>query len=108
MSEQLEAVLRKSLDGVDRIRKINLALGAAFALFALVWACFGYPILLVHINDVIRIPLWGISGRMRDVLLLGAAFTAPTMILIATYVILCAINGMTKKILKAIELSTKQ
>jgi hypothetical protein len=108
MSEHLEVVLRKSLDEVTRTRKINVALFVAFALFALAWAWLAYPILLVHMNDVINIPLWGVHGSARDGLLLGAAFTAPFMILFATYAILCAVNGMTKKILKAIELSSKQ
>jgi hypothetical protein len=108
MSEQLEAVLRKSLDEVTRTRKINVALFVAFALLALAFVWLGYPVFLTHMNDVAKIPFWGVSASMRDILLLGAAFTGPFMILFATYALLCAINGMTKKILKAIELSSRQ
>jgi hypothetical protein len=97
MSQDLEAILRKSLDDVDRSQKWQVAGLVIFLAFFLVHA-FGFmeTVHSVHSNTY---P----SGRTVGLGLLSVIF----MIGVCTFGITWYISRMTKRILKAIELSSK-
>ena len=96
MNEQLETVLRKSLDDVDNARKrqwLYLALA------------FGLLVLFVGTIDQIARNIG--DSRLGAEVLLGALVSILTNILVVLGLSLF-INRMTRKILKAIDLVSKQ
>ena len=96
MNEQLETVLRRSLDDVDNARKRQwLYLGLAFGL--LVFFVGSVMIIEKNIGDF----------RMISEILFGSLVLILTNILVVLGLSLF-INRMTLKILKAIELLSKQ
>ena len=96
MSEQLEAVLRKSLDEVDNARKRQwLYFGLAFVL--LVFFVVSVMIIGENIGDT----------RMNSAVLIGSLILILTNILVVLGLSLF-INRMTLKILKAIDLLSKK
>jgi hypothetical protein len=95
MTQELDNVLRKSLDEVDRIRKRQ------WAYLALCFCClwlFVWSIMVTSHNI-------GDSHLVAEVLI-GAIISVLTNILVVLGLSLF-INRMTNKILKAIELSSK-
>ena len=96
MNEQFEAVLRKSLDEVDNARKRQwVYLGLAFGL--LVFFVVSVMIIGENIGD----------SRLTTGVLIGSLILILTNILVVLGLSLF-INRMTLKILKAIDLSSKQ
>jgi hypothetical protein len=96
VNEQLETVLRQSLDEVDRTRKRQwLYLGLAFVL--LVFFVVSVMTIGANIGDF----------RMTSGVLIGSLVLVLTNILVVLGLSVF-INGMTRKILKAIELLSKQ
>jgi hypothetical protein len=96
VNEQLETVLRRSLDDVDNARKRQwLYLGLAFGL--LVFFVGSVMIIEKNIGDF----------RMISEILFGSLVLILTNILVVLGLSLF-INRMTLKILKAIELLSKQ
>jgi len=96
VSEQLEAVLRKSLDEVDNARKRQwLYFGLAFVL--LVFFVVSVMIIGENIGDT----------RMNSAVLIGSLILILTNILVVLGLSLF-INRMTLKILKAIDLLSKK
>lgn len=96
MNEEMEKVLRKSLDEVDRARKRQ------WAYLALCLAC-----LLLFLFSI-----WGTAHNVGDVRL-GPEVVVAAILAILTNVLVVLglslfINRMTNKILKAIELLSKQ
>ena len=97
MSQDLEQVLRKSLDEVDRSQKWQYAGLTIFLLFLLVHA---YAFMgMIHGNGDAA-PL---SRRMVAMGILSVMF----MVGVCTFGVTMFVARMTKKILKAIELSSK-
>jgi hypothetical protein len=96
MTEEMDNVLRKSLDEVDRIRKRQWAyLALCFCcLWLFVWS------IMVTAHKI------GDTHLVAEVLI-GAIVSVLTNILVVLGLSLF-INRMTNKILKAIELSTRQ
>jgi hypothetical protein len=96
MTEEMDNVLRKSLNEVDRIRKRQWAyLALCFCcLWLFVWS------MMVTAHNI------GDSQLVAEVLI-GAIISILTNILVVLGLSLF-INRMTNKILKAIELSTRQ
>jgi hypothetical protein len=96
MTEEMDNILRKSLDEVDRIRKRQWAyLALCFCcLWLFVWS------MMVTANNI------GDTHLVAEVLI-GAIISILTNILVVLGLSLF-INRMTNKILKAIELSTRQ
>jgi hypothetical protein len=96
MTEEMDNILRKSLDEVDRIRKRQWAyLALCFCcLWLFVWS------MMVTAQTI------GDSHLVAEVLI-GAIVSILTNILVVLGLSLF-INRMTNKILKAIELSSKQ
>jgi hypothetical protein len=94
MSQELDATLRKSLDDVDRIRKRQRAAMVFFMLAfvaAVIW--------LAHLSR-------SSSTDVRTVL--GAAvFVIAAELGYCTFALTLHISRMTRRILKAIELSSK-
>jgi hypothetical protein len=96
VNEQFEAVLRKSLDEVDNARKRQwVYLGLAFGL--LVFFVVSVMIIGENIGD----------SRLTTGVLIGSLILILTNILVVLGLSLF-INRMTIKILKAIDLSSKQ
>ncbi len=96
MNEQFEAVLRKSLDEVDNARKRQwVYLGLAFGL--LVFFVVSVMIIGENIGD----------SQLTTGVLIGSLILILTNILVVLGLSLF-INRMTLKILKAIDLSSKQ
>jgi hypothetical protein len=95
MTEEMDNILRKSLDEVDRIRKRQWAyLALCFCcLWLFVWS------MMVTAHDI------GDTHLVAEVLI-GAIISILTNILVVLGLSLF-INRMTNKILKAIELSSK-
>jgi hypothetical protein len=95
MSEEMDNILRKSLDEVDRIRKRQWAyLALCFCcLWLFVWS------MMVTAHNI------GDTHLVAEVLI-GAIISILTNILVVLGLSLF-INRMTNKILKAIELSSK-
>ncbi len=95
MTEEMDNILRKSLDEVDRIRKRQWAyLALCFCcLWLFVWS------MMVTAHNI------GDSHLVAEVLI-GAIISVLTNILVVLGLSLF-INRMTNKILKAIELSSK-
>jgi hypothetical protein len=96
MTEEMDNILRKSLDEVDRIRKRQ------WAYLALCFCClwlFVWSMMLTAHNI-------GDTHLVAEVLI-GAIISILTNILVVLGLSLF-INRMTNKILKAIELSTRQ
>jgi len=96
MTEEMDNVLRKSLNEVDRIRKRQWAyLALCFCcLWLFVWS------MMVTAHNI------GDTHLVAEVLI-GAIISILTNILVVLGLSLF-INRMTNKILKAIELSTRQ
>jgi hypothetical protein len=94
MSQEMEAALRKSLDDVDRIRKRQIAAMIVFML-----AFVGAVIWLSHIS---KLP----STDMRT-LLVGSVFVIAAELGYCSFAVIIHISRMTRRILKAIELSSK-
>jgi|SRR5580658_2147413 hypothetical protein len=96
MTEETDNILRKSLDEVDRIRKRQWAyLALCFCcLWLFVWS------MMVTAHNI------GDTHLVAEVLI-GAIISILTNILVVLGLSLF-INRMTNKILKAIELSTRQ
>jgi hypothetical protein len=96
MTEEMDNILRKSLDEVDRIRKRQWAyLALCFCcLWLFVWS------MMVTAHNI------GDTHLVAEVLI-GAIISVLTNILVVLGLSLF-INRMTNKILKAIELSTRQ
>jgi hypothetical protein len=96
MTEEMDNILRKSLNEVDRIRKRQWAyLALCFCcLWLFVWS------MMVTAHNI------GDSHLVAEVLI-GAIISILTNILVVLGLSLF-INRMTNKILKAIELSTRQ
>ena len=96
MTEEMDNVLRKSLNEVDRIRKRQWAyLALCFCcLWLFVWS------MMVTAHNI------GDTHLVAEVLI-GAIISVLTNILVVLGLSLF-INRMTNKILKAIELSTRQ
>jgi hypothetical protein len=96
MTEEMDNILRKSLDEVDRIRKRQWAyLALCFCcLWLFVWS------MMVTAHNI------GDTHLVAEVLI-GAIISILTNILVVLGLSLF-INRMTNKILKAIELSTRQ
>jgi hypothetical protein len=96
MTEEMDNILRKSLDEVDRIRKRQWAyLALCFCcLWLFVWS------MMVTARNI------GDTHLVAEVLI-GAIISILTNILVVLGLSLF-INRMTNKILKAIELSTRQ
>jgi tetrahydromethanopterin S-methyltransferase subunit E len=96
MNEQLETVLRKSLDEVDSARKRQwLYLGMAFALLV-----FFVTVVMIIGHDIGDV-------RMTSGVLVGSLVMVLTNILVVLGLSLF-INRMTRKILKAIDLLARQ
>jgi tetrahydromethanopterin S-methyltransferase subunit E len=96
VNEQFEAVLRKSLDEVDNARKRQwVYLGLAFGL--LVFFVVSVMIIGENIGD----------SQLTTGVLIGSLILILTNILVVLGLSLF-INRMTLKILKAIDLSSKQ
>jgi tetrahydromethanopterin S-methyltransferase subunit E len=96
VNEQLETVLRQSLDEVDRTRKRQwVYLGLAFVL--LVFFVVSVMVIGTNIGD----------SRMTSGVLIGSLVLVLTNILVVLGLSVF-INRMTRKILKAIELLSKQ
>jgi hypothetical protein len=97
MSQDLEQVLRKSLDEVDRSQKWQYAGLTIFLLF-----------LLVHMYAFIGMSHSGPEGSppSRHTLAMGI-FSVILMVGVCTFGITVFIARMTKRVLKAIELSSK-
>ena len=96
MNEQLEAVLRKSLDEVDSTRKRQwIYLGLAFGL------------LVFFVVSVMKIGHDIGDSRMTSGVLIGSLVMILTNILVVLGLSLF-INRMTRRILKAIDLLSKQ
>jgi hypothetical protein len=95
MTDEMDNILRKSLDEVDRIRKRQWAyLALCFCcLWLFVWS------MMVTAHNI------GDSHLVAEVLI-GAIISVLTNILVVLGLTLF-INRMTNKILKAIELSSK-
>jgi hypothetical protein len=96
MTEEMDNILRKSLDEVDRIRKRQWAyLALCFCcLWLFVWS------MMVTAHNI------GDAHLVAEVLI-GAIISILTNILVVLGLSLF-INRMTNKILKAIELSSRQ
>jgi hypothetical protein len=97
MSQDLEQVLRKSLDEVDRTQKWQYAGLTIFLLF-----------LLVHMYAFIGMSHGGseASPPSRQTVAMGI-FSVILMVGVCTFGITVFVSRMTRRILKAIELSSK-
>ena len=100
MSEEMETMLRKTLDDIDRRRTRQLQWGflaagvACFLFFGLI-AWFGY-VSEDHANDLPQMLLWSVMTIVVTVISSAVA--------LALYIRI----SLTNKILKAIELLSKQ
>jgi hypothetical protein len=97
MSQDMESILRKSLDDVDRSQKWQIA-GLGFFLIFLVAHTIAF-ITAVHAGDQTSAP----NARA----LANGIISAMLMVGVCTFGITFFISRMTKRILKAIELSSK-
>jgi hypothetical protein len=97
MAEDMEAILRKSLNAVDRSQKWQMA-GLVFFLLFLLLHLFAF-ISAVHGGR-------GIQAASTGAVVMGI-FSVLLMVLACTFGITFFISRMTKRILKAIELSSK-
>jgi nitrate reductase gamma subunit len=97
MSQDLETILRKSLDDVDRSQKWQMAGLAIFLLF-LVLHAFAF-ITAVHAGTETSVP----NARALTMGIISVMF----MVGVCTFGITLFISRMTKRVLKAIELSSK-
>jgi len=97
MAEDMETILRKSLDAVDRSQKWQMA-GLVFFLLFLLLHLFMF-ISAAHGGHEIQ------TGGPRAVIM--GIFSVLLMMVACTFGITFFISRMTKRILKAIELSSK-
>jgi len=96
MSEEMDNILRRSLDEVDRTRKRQ------WAYLALCFIC-----LLLFVSSILQTAHNIGDQRLGAAVLLGAILSVLTNILIILGLSLF-INRMTTRILKAVELSSKR
>jgi hypothetical protein len=96
MTEQMDNILRKSLDEVDRTRKRQWAY-LTLSVFCLLLFVWSMTVTAHNIGD----------AHLGAEVLIGAIISILTNILVVLGLSLF-INRMTNKILKAIELSSKQ
>ena len=97
MSQEMETILRKSLDEMDRIQKWQVVGLVTFLLLFLLQA-FSFFATMSHAAAK-TIPAYGIAGLGVSVILFTVVF--------CTLGITLFIARMTKRILKAIELSSR-
>ena len=99
MSQELEMILRKSLNEVDRSRKLQIA-GFAFSFLFFLLCLISVRLTLGRVHNVATPDLLRVT-LVADVELM--TFT----VAFCTFGICFFISRMTKKILKAIELLSK-
>ncbi|HTW23047.1 MAG TPA: hypothetical protein VMD78_05575 [Candidatus Baltobacteraceae bacterium] len=97
MTEEMETILRKSLDAVDRSQKWQMA-GLVVFLLLLLLHLFTFMALVHHGHEVQAASSRAVAMGIFSVLL---------MVVACTFGITFFISRMTKRILKAIELSSK-
>lgn len=97
MSQQIEAVLRKTLDDVDRTRRRQIAAGAIFLLAFLVQT----------VSVITTLHRSGATNDLRVTLIAGAELMA-FAVGFCTLGICVFVSRMTRKILQAIELLSKE
>jgi len=97
MADEMEAILRKSLDAVDRSQKWQIAGLVVFLLLA-VLHIFGF-MEAVHGGQDLR------NATLRAEAM--GVFSVVFIMVVCTFGITWFISRMTKRILKAIELSSK-
>jgi uncharacterized membrane protein len=97
MAEDMETILRKSLDAVDRSQKWQMA-GLVVFLLLLLLHLFTF-MALVHSGHEVQ------AASSRAVAM--GIFSVLLMVVACTFGITFFISRMTKRILKAIELSSK-
>jgi hypothetical protein len=97
MSQDLETILRKSLDDVDRSQKWQMAGLVIFLLFLALHA-FAF-ITAVHAGKETSVP----NARALTMGIISVMF----MVGVCTFGITFFVSRMTKRVLKAIELSSK-
>ncbi|HUA00417.1 MAG TPA: hypothetical protein VMB02_08805 [Candidatus Aquilonibacter sp.] len=97
MAEDMETILRKSLDAVDRSQRWQVAGLVFFLLF-----------LLIHLSAFITITHEGhdVQAASARAVAMGI-FSVVLTVAACTFGITFFISRMTKRILKAIELSSK-
>jgi len=97
MSQEMETILRKSLDDVDRIQKRQVA---GFVIFLLLFLLQAFSLFAtIHGNAGKAIPAEGTVGLGISLMVFTVGF--------CTFGITFFISRMTKRILKAIELMSK-
>ena len=97
MAEEMETILRKSLDAVDRSQRWQMA-GLVIFLLLLLLHLFAFMAAVHGHHDVQNVSPRAIGMGIFSVLL---------MVVACTFGITFFISRMTKRILKAIELSSK-
>jgi len=97
MNQEMEVILRRSLDSVDRSRKWQIAgLSVLICLF-----------LLMGVSEILTVKKSHPTDELRAIVITGLE-VVPLTAVFCTFGVSLVITRMTKKILRAIELLSKE